>query len=192
MVATFHLPFPLSGTKNQIWKSWSRKWYKIIIVNNTSSLSFSFWVIFVTYNIGIYICILSIKLDTFILFLLSSINAFYALHAKNFEIWKNILWNWWVNCSIAQSIEWCDILGVYSKSIFPFMQYFFLSRRLGLLQSPCFLLITEPVRLDTSDKPTLGFFLKIASSSWIILSISLDELNLIDWLLKSWWWIFLK
>ena len=39
--------------------------------------------------------------------------------------------------------------------------------------------------LDTSGKPTVGFY-------WIILSISFDELNSIDWLLKSWWRIFLK
>ena len=69
---------------------------------------------------------------------------------------------------------------------------FFLSRKLCFLRSPCLLLIAESISLDTSGKPTVGFFLKIASSSWIILSISLDELNLIDWLLKSWWWIFLK
>ena len=41
-------------------------------------------------------------------------------------------------------------------------------------------------------KPTVGVFLKITSLSWMILSVSLDELNSIDWLLKSWWWIFLK
>ena len=128
-------------------------------------------------------------------FVIFNCNGFYALHAKNFETWKNILWNWWVDCFIAWSIEWCDILGVYSESIFPFMQYFFflfLPRRLGFLQSPCLLLIAESVSLDTSDKPTVVFFLKITSSSSIILSISHDELNLIDWLLKNWWWIFLK
>ena len=59
------------------------------------------------------------------------------------------------------------------------------------LWSPCLLLIAESISLDTSGKPTVGFFLKITSPSWIILSISLDELNL-DWLLKNWWWIFLK
>ena len=59
-------------------------------------------------------------------------------------------------------------------------------------RSPCLLLIAESISLDTSGKPTVGFFLKISSSSWIILSISLNELNLSDWLLKRWWWIFLK
>ena len=69
---------------------------------------------------------------------------------------------------------------------------FFLSRKPCFLRSPCLLLIAESISLDTSGKPTVGFFLKIASSSWIILSIPLDELNSSDWLLKSWWWIFLK
>ena len=127
------------------------------------------------------------------LFLLSSTVIFFLrcmLNVLRYE--KNILWNWWVDCFIARSIKWCDILGVHSESIFPFMQYFFLSRKLCFLRSPCLLLIAESISLDTSGKPTVGFFLKITSPSWIILSISLDELNSINWLLKSWWWIFLK
>ena len=142
---------------------------------------------------GIYICIYIYKV-TYIhsFFVIFNYNNFSALHAKHFEIWKNILWNWWVDCFIARSIKWCDILGAHSESIFPFMQYFFLSRKLCFLRSPYLLLIAESVSLDTSGKPTVGFFLKISSSSWIILSISLDELNSSDWLLKRWWWIFLK
>ena len=115
------------------------------------------------------------------------------MHAKHFEMWKNILWNWWVDCFIVWSIRWCDILGAHSESIFPFLQYFFfLSRKLCFLRSPCLLLITESVSLDTSGKLNVEFFLKIFSSSWIILSISLNELNSSEWLLKRWWWIFLK
>ena len=38
---------------------------------------------------------------------------------------------------------------------------FFLSRKLYFLQSPCLLLIAESISLDTSGKPTVGFFLKI-------------------------------
>ena len=125
-------------------------------------------------------------------FIIFNCNVFYALHAKNFEIWKNILWNWWVDCSIAQSIEWCDILGVHSESIFPFMQYFFFLQKTGFPSVSLLLAYHWANQLDTSDKPTLGFFLKIASSSWIILSVSLDELKSIDWLFKSWCWIFLK
>ena len=69
---------------------------------------------------------------------------------------------------------------------------FFFSRKLCFLWSPCLLLIAESISLDTSGKPTVGFSLKITSPSWIILSMSLDELNSFNWLLKSWWWIFLK
>ena len=67
---------------------------------------------------------------------------------------------------------------------------FFLSRKLCFLWSPCLLLLAESISLDTSGKPTVGFFLKMASSSWIIFSISLDEFNSSDWLLRSWSWIF--
>ena len=42
------------------------------------------------------------------------------------------------------------------------------------------LLIADLISLDTSGKPTVDFFLKIISPSWIILSISLDEHNSID------------
>ena len=58
--------------------------------------------------------------------------------------------------------------------------------------SPGLLLIAESISVDISGKPTVVFFLKITSPSWIISSISLDELNLIDWLLRSWWLIFSK
>ena len=148
--------------------------------------SFLFWVIFVTYNIGIYICIYIYKVSYIHSFfcLVFNCSAFSALHAKHFEVWKNILWNWWVDCFIARSIKWCDILGAHSESIFPFMQYFFLSRKLCFLWSPCLLLIAESISLDTSGKPTAEFFLKITSPSWIMLSISLAELNSVDWLLK--------
>ena len=38
----------------------------------------------------------------------------------------------------------------------------------------------------------MEFFLKVTPPSCIILSISLDKLNWIDWLLKTWLWIILK
>ena len=110
-------------------------------------------------------------------------NNFSSLHAKHFEIWKNILWNWWVNCFIAWSIKWCNILGAHNESIFPFMQYFFYSRKLCFLRSPYLLLIS----FDPSGKTTVVFFLKISH-----LNISLNKLNSSDWLLKRWRWIFLK
>ena len=81
---------------------------------------------------------------------------------------------------------------VFTENTFSLLCSVFFSRKLCFLWSPCLLLIAESVSLDTSGKPTVGFFLKITSPSWIILSISLDELNSVDWLLKSWWWIFLK
>ena len=145
--------------------------------------TFLFWFILATYNIGICICIYIYKVSNNSFFVTFNCHVFPALHAKHFEIWKNILWNWWVDCFIARSIKWCDILGAHSESIFPFMQYFFLSRKLCFLWSPCLLLIAESISLDISGKPTVGFFLKITSPSWIILSISLDELNSVDWLL---------
>ena len=74
---------------------------------------------------------------------------------------KNILWNWCVDCFIAQSIKWCDILGVHSESIFRFIQYFFLSRKLCFLWSTCPLFIAEPISLDTSGEPTEGFSWKL-------------------------------
>ena len=56
----------------------------------------------------------------------------------------------------------------------------FFSRELHFPWSPFVLLIAEWICLDTSGEPTVGFFLKITSPSWIILSISLEELNSID------------
>ena len=84
------------------------------------------------YNIGIYICIYIYNVSyTHSVFVIFNCNVFYALHAKNFKIWKNILWDRWVDCLIARSIEWCDILGVHSESILPFMQYFFSLQKAG-------------------------------------------------------------
>ena len=133
----------------------------------------------------IYICIYTYNVSYIhSFFVIFNCNNFSALHAKHFEIWKSILWNWWVDCFIAWSIKWCDILGAHSESIFPFMQYYFLSKKLCFLRSPCLLLIAESISLNTSGKPTVGFFLKISSSPRIILSISINELNSSDWLLK--------
>ena len=96
------------------------------------------------------------------------------------------------DCFIARLIKWCDILGVLSEPIFPFMQYLFFSPENCLLWSPCLLLIAESISLDTYGKLTVGFFLKTASSSWIILSNSLDELSSSDRLLKRWYGFFLN
>ena len=110
----------------------------------------------VRYNIGIYICIYIYKVSYIhSFFVIFNCDNFSALHAKHFEIWKSILWKWWVDCFIAWFIKW----GAHSESIFPFMQYIFLSKKLCFLQSPCLLLIAESISLDTSDK-LCGFFLE--------------------------------
>ena len=82
--------------------------------------SFLFWVNLVTYNIVIYICIYIYKVSyIFILFfVIFNCSVFSALHAKHVEIWKNILWNWWVDCFIARSIKWCVISGYSSWRVF--------------------------------------------------------------------------
>ena len=138
------------------------------------------------HNIGIYICIYIYKVsyiyDFFVIF---NCNVFSALLVKHFEIWKNILWNWWVDCFIARSIKWCDISGCSYWIHFPFYGVFFFWRKLCFLWSPCLLLIAESISLDTSGKPIVGLFLRITSPSWTILSISFNEHNLVDWFLKS-------
>ena len=70
--------------------------------------SIFFWMIFVKYNIGTHIYIASYT--NYFLFTFNS-NAFSALHAKHFETWKDFLQNWWIDCFIARSINWCDTSG---------------------------------------------------------------------------------
>ena len=126
MVATFHLHYlghkikygnlEVGNTTQQLLST-TRPCCSIEFIE-----SFLFRVILVTYNIGIYICIYIYKVSYIhSFFVIFNCNVFSALHAKHFEIWKNILWNWWVDCFIARSIKW----GAHSESIFPFMQYFF-------------------------------------------------------------------
>ena len=134
MVATFHLHClghrikygnPEVGNTTQQFLSTTRPCCSIEFIE-----SFLFWVILVTYNIGIYICIYIYKVSYIhSFFVIFNCNVFSALHAKNFEIWKNILWNWWVDCFIERSIKWCDISKFHSESIFPFMKYFFFLKK---------------------------------------------------------------
>ena len=136
--------------------------------------------ILVTYKIGIYICIYIYKVRYIHSFLLSS---------TYFEIWKNIfvkLISRLLHSTISQVMWyfWVFIVNPFS----PLWSIFF-SRKLCFFRSPCLLLIAESISLDTSGKPTMGFFLKTISPSWIVLSISLDEVNSVEWLLKSWWQI---
>ena len=96
--------------------------------------SLLFWVILVTYNMGIYIFMYIYK-DSYIhsFFVIFNCNVFSALHAKHFEIWKNILWNWWVDCFIARSIKWCDIFGCSWWIHFHFYEVFFLEKNVCAL-----------------------------------------------------------
>ena len=139
-----------------------------------------FWVIFVTYNIGIYICIYIYKVSYIHSFLLSSTVMFFLHCILSILRYEKIFFE------IDEWIAWVLIANPFSL----LWSIFFLSGELCFLQSPCLLLITESISLDTSFKPTVWFFLKISSSSRIILSVSLDELNSSHWLLKRWWWIF--
>ena len=126
MVATFHLHClryrvkygkPEVGNITQQFLSTTRPCYSIEFIE-----SFLFWIILITYNMGIYICIYIYKVSYIYSFFANfNCNVFSALHAKHFETWKNILWNWRVNCLLrlftityyylAGSIKWCDISG---------------------------------------------------------------------------------
>ena len=70
------------------------------------------WYILYIYYIYlyIYICIYIYKVSYIHSFFVTfGFNVFSALH--NFQIGKNILWNWWVDSFIAGSIKWCDTFG---------------------------------------------------------------------------------
>ena len=116
-----------------------------------------------------------IKLAIFILFLLSSVMFF--LHCM-----LNILRYEKIFCEIDESIASQhdsssdpSYFRVFIVNLFSLLWIFF-SRNNCFLWSPCLLLIAESISLD-SGKPSVSFFLKITSPSWIILSMSLDELE---------------
>ena len=159
MVATFHLHYlghrikygniEVGNTKQQLLST-TRPCCSIEFIE-----SFLFWVIFFTYNIGIYICIYTCKVSYITsFFVIFECNVFYVLYAKHFEIWKNILWNWWVDYFIARPIKWCDLSGSSEWIHFPFYRVAFFSRKLCFLWCSCILLIAESISLDTSGKPT--------------------------------------
>ena len=134
MVAIFHLHClghrvkygsPEVGKTTQQFFSKMRSCCSIEFVE-----SFSFWVILVTYDIGIYICTYIFKVSYIhSFFVIFNCNVFSALHAKQFEIWKNILWNWQVDCSIARFINWCDISGLSWWIHFTFYGVFFFLKK---------------------------------------------------------------
>ena len=92
--------------------------------------SFLFWVIFVTYNIGIYICIYIYKVSYIhSFFVIFNCNIFSALHAKHFEIWKNILWNRLLHSTIHQ-VMW--YFWVFIGNPFSILWSIFFSGKLSL------------------------------------------------------------
>ena len=193
MVATFHLHYlghmikygnlEVGNTTQQLLST-TRPCCSIEFIE-----SFLFWVILSTYNIGIYIfTYIFIKLAIFILFfVIFNCNVFSALHAKNFEIWKNILLKLMSRLlySTIYQVMWYFWVSIVNP--FSLLWSIFFSRKLCFLWFSCLLLIATSVSLDSSGKSTVVFFLKITSPSWVILSISLHELNSVDWLLQSWW-----
>ena len=130
MVANFHLHClghrikygnPEVGNTTQQFLSTTQPCCSIEFIE-----SFLFWVILVTYNIGIYICIYIYKVSYIhAFFVVFNCNVFSALHAKHLEIRKNILWNWRVDCFIARSITWCYIAGYSQWNHFLFYTVFF-------------------------------------------------------------------
>ena len=131
-----------------------------------SLLNHSYFESFSSRTIQVYAFVyIFIKLVIFILFLLSLTVIFFLHCMLNIFRYKKIFSK--INESIAsQHDPSSDVifLGVHSESIFPFMEYFF-SQENCFLWSPCLLLIAESISLDTSGKPTVGFFLKITSPS---------------------------
>ena len=99
------------------------------------------------------------------------------------------LMSWLLHSAIHQ-LMW--YFGAFIVNPFSLLWSIFFSRKLYFLWSPCLLFIAESISVHTSDKPTVGFLLKITFPSWIILSISFDEPDSVDWLLRSCWGIFLK
>ena len=90
--------------------------------------------------------------------MLSCLNShiFSALHTVHFEKWKNFLWNFWIDLlrnTIHQLVR-CFWVFANNRSIFYFMEFFFLKINCVSFWSPCVMLITESISLDTSAKTT--------------------------------------
>ena len=152
-----------------------------------------YWIIFILSHFLSHI-LSHIFCHSFYFFAIFDRNVFSALYAKNFEkkLWKNILWNWWVDCFLARSIKWCDVLSGHSESFSSFIQYFFSLQKTVFLSASLSLAYCWINQFRCFWQTQCDDFLENSSSSWIILSFSLDELNSSDWLWKRWWWIFLK
>ena len=104
--------------------------------------SFLFWVILVTYNIGIYICIYIYKVSYIHSFLvIFNCNVFSALHAKYFEIWKKYfvkLTSRFLHSTILQ-VMW--YFRVFIVNQFSLLCSIFFSEENCFIWPPCLLLI---------------------------------------------------
>ena len=162
MVATFHLHYlghrikygnlEVGNTTQQLLST-TRPCCSIEFIE-----SFLFWVILVTYNIGIYICIYIYKVSYIHSFFgISNCNVFphYMLNILRYENKIVKLMSWFLYSTIHQVMWYFWVLIVN-----PFYLYgvFFFSRKLCFLWSPCLLLITDWISRDTSDKSIVGFF----------------------------------
>ena len=122
MVATFHLHYLGHWIKYGNLEIGNTTQQLLSTMQPCCSIEFNefflFWVILVTYNIGIYISIYIYKISYIHFFLfIFNCNVFSALHAKHFEIWKNILWNWWVDYSTIHQVMcyfWVFIVNPFS------------------------------------------------------------------------------
>ena len=139
----------------------------MIIVSNTSLLNHFYFESFLSHIIQVYMFLyIFIKLVIFIIFLLSSTVIMFLHCMRNILRYEKIFWkiDEWIALQLNPSsdmIFWVLIVNPLSL----LCSIFFLSRKLCFLLSPCLLLIAESISLDTFGKPTVGFFLKISSSS---------------------------
>ena len=138
-----------------------------MIVNKRSLLNHLHLVLFLSHIIQAYIFVyIFIKLVILIRFFLSSTEIIFLYCMLNTLRYEKIFCgiDEWIASQLDPSsdvILWVLIVNQFSL----ICSIFFLFRKLCFLRSPCLLLIAESISLDTSGKPTVGFFLKISSSS---------------------------
>ena len=167
MVATFHLHYlghrikygnlEVGNTTQQLLST------TLLCCSIEFIESFLLWVSFVTYNIGIYICIYVYKVSyihSFFFFFLLFSTVMFFLHCmlsilRYEKIFFVKLMSRLLHNTIHQVIWdfWLFIVNPFSM-----LWSIFFSRKLRFLWFLYDLLITELVSLDTSGKPTVGFF----------------------------------
>ena len=113
---------------------------------------FLFWVILVTYNKGIYICIYIYNVNYIhSFFKIFNCNVFSALHAKHFEIWQKILWNWRVDCFIVIIIV--TIRQVMWYFLVFIVKPFYLLRSIFFIKKTLFPLISLSLIYHRANQP---------------------------------------